>query len=64
GGGGGVALRHSCDTTIREPSFRFELDDWCNGQTIGWLLNRDDDYLGFSRSFCHLLDVVVNVMGG
>ncbi|BBP71106.1 hypothetical protein PHLH6_31100 [Pseudomonas sp. Seg1] len=58
-----MAPSHSCDATGRKPSFRFELEDWWNGQTNGWLLNRDDDYLGFSSSCSHLLDVVVKVMG-
>jgi hypothetical protein len=35
-----------------------------HGQATGWLLNFDDDYLGFSRSFLDVLDVVVKVIGG
>ena len=35
-----------------------------HGQAADWLLNCDDDYLGFSRSFCLVLDVVVKVIGG
>lgn len=35
-----------------------------HGQATGGLLNFDDDYLGFSRSFNHVLDVVVKVIGG